>query len=120
MPLTPPFKPEYIPEATLANPGSVLHLIPPLPTVQQILSQGTYNEESVWFRLARDWLNHGGDNLKLRGKFGMNQPKALTHIATIMRGEGLSDDEKTVACAWLLDNWFQEDADMYWSKKETA
>lgn len=67
-----------------------------------------WRDDSTWgWKLFHDWFYHGLTELNLIPKLGIDKEKALRHIRAIMVSWAPKHEDKTAACAYLFEQWFE-------------
>lgn len=98
--------PQPIDDVDFAYPASVKHLMPSgqeYETYRQNWFHGT-----TWgFKLFNEWFYSGVKGLAMIPKEGINPELATRHIIAIMRSFEPQHEDKTAACAYLLEHWFE-------------
>jgi hypothetical protein len=90
---------QEVTDIDMAFPVTVEHLMPEVPD--------DYRAPQWASKLFSDWFYAGVSDLKLQPKKGVDPNKALRHIKTIMGSFEPKHEDKTAACEFLLDEWFQ-------------
>jgi hypothetical protein len=67
-----------------------------------------YPAKNKWCRLFNDWFFSGVKNLKMVPKAGVDAPKAMRHIKTILGSFEPQHEHKEAAVAFLLSEWFED------------
>lgn len=103
--------PAIISDLDMTFPASVKRLMP-----QNLRSA---KAESLWSaKLFSDWFFTGIKSAEgLVAKPGIDKRRALRHIKCIMGSFEPSHEDKTAACALLLDLWFDGDKST-WERAE--
>lgn len=101
--------PTIVDKVDLAYPANVKHL---MPTVGNEPAYKGYRENwhhrTTWgFKLFNDLFYNGVEGLALMPKDGVNPEHAMNHILCILRSFQPSHEDKTAACAFLLEHWFE-------------
>jgi hypothetical protein len=95
-----------------AFPASVKHLMPPFSEIRE------WDMAAKWSnRLFNDWFFWGIESTDgLVPKEGIEKPKALRHIRTVMSSFDPKHEHKEAACAFLFDKWF-DGVKSTWTRK---
>lgn len=110
-------KPAEVDDATLAFPAKVAHLIPFNEPGFGDYRENWHNSDSWGFKLFEDWFYTGLTKLELFPKPDIDKDKALRHIRAIMRSFQPQHEDKTAACAFLFEHWFER---AEWTRKEKS
>lgn len=110
-------KPIEVDDATLAFPAHVGHLMPPDDEPGYKDYRDNWHSGDSWgFKLFEDWFYVGLSKLALFPKPGVDKDNAIRHIRAIMRSFEPQHEDKTAACAFLFEHWFES---AEWTKQPT-
>lgn len=103
-----PYEPQDIDDATRAFPANVRHLYPDgadIPDDYMYRGSGS----NPWVRLIMTMFYHGlPAGTQFHPKKGIDAEKAYRHIHAMMRTFETPHEFKMAACAYLLDEWFED------------
>lgn len=98
--------PHAIDQVTLAFPADVEHLMPTDPEYEEYRKDWSHRD--TWgFKLFSDWFYKGLAKLEMKPRDGIVEADALRHISAIMRSFQPQHEDKTAACAYLFEHWFE-------------
>lgn len=100
------WRPAEIDDITAAFPASVEKLMPKYDDIPDEFRN--QNHRNKWTGMVSDWFFSGLKDLKLKPKAGIDEGKAMRHVATIMRSYEPNHEHKEAACAYLLSLWFDD------------
>jgi hypothetical protein len=105
-PIVDTWMPMEISAVERAFPATVSKLMPKYEEIPDEFRQ--FRPRDKWQRMVSDWFFSGLEDLKLSPKTGIDERKAIRHIATIMGSFEPKHEHKEAACAYLLSLWFDD------------
>jgi len=100
-------EPQLIDDSTFYYPARVKHLMPGSEEPGYPEYRKNWLHAGWGVQLFDDWFYSGLRLLELVPKPGIDREVAFRHILTIMRSFEPSHEDKTAACGWLLEHWFE-------------
>ena len=90
----------------LAFGGNLERLMPPINEYQEYRKNWFYGK-SWGFKLFNDLFHLGLTKLEFVPKEGIDANAAFTHIRALMASWESKHEDKTAACAYLFEHWFE-------------
>lgn len=95
---------QEVSELDIAFGGSIENLMPKYADVPEEFRRGG----TKWNKVVNKWFFGGLEGVTFVPKEGVDQSKALRHIAAIMRSFEPKHEHKEAGCAYLFDQWFED------------
>lgn len=98
-------KPHNVSKLEMAFAAHVSHLMPPYESIPDEFKNGRTKQNEI---VARWFFSGLPGGTKFVPKEGIDAAAALNHIKTILRSYEPKHEHKEAACAYLLDQWFED------------